>query len=1146
MDKQISLLPLLIVSILLSSQQILASHGVGVNISYCNVGNNQWKITVREFASCTGGNSHQNITIHSRCSQTTTTQTHIINKKPFVATPGLRPGFNGGEDVSEVCDSYTTCLLHMQTFEGIITLPPCNSYEVWYDWTWCCNGSTYTNTTSNQSRYYCRFNSQDFPSNCAPQFADEKKVLIGHNCTGISGHHFVGASDGDGDSLRYELTPVIKNNGTLATYNAGYSYGNPMQIFSMNPITGAITSRSSVQGTFLIAYEVKEFERCGPRKGQLKGLTYRESVIGVSNCSGLTNRKPEDISGISNLYGPVSLVSSAAYTLEACNNEIIGWDDTLHDPDGDTIHFTTNAHQILPGITVQHISISKSTTVVRYRWKTDINIGEFASFHLDFRDNQCNTTASNRLVYHIRIKPSAYAGPDITVCRGDTASLSASGGTSFVWRSISGDPLIVGVNLFHSTSGYVGQNIRFKPTQTTTLEVMSNLTSPCSGILGANCSSTDTIVITPADSFSLNIVPDMQVCTPASGQLDVFPSQSSLAYTYDWSPSTNLSQPKIKNPSFTNLDTSRIYTIRVSSQQGCVREKSIRIDAVAKFPDSLKLATPYTQICLQDTVSMYLEASINRQLYNFSWIAAGNNSGLMGATNMDTAHAIISGQTDSIYKLIVSNKQYGFCRDTLLVNFSIHLKYNVTPNTPSAGCIDRGFIQLTAPTAYNITKPGGRWSGVGIVDDALGIWNPLVSGVGSFVVKYRITGNSCANEDSTILQISSYPDASVLGPEKICGYSREIITAKTSGGKFSGTGIDSSMIGGTMHYYLDGPSFARARTLPDTAVIRHIVHNGCTTDTLIKIQVVAPKDSSYLGIKWAGRNEHILEFCDGGPGDTLVSAGHSSVWSSPSHPGIITSDGYFSPSVSSVQTPSGHIEYITIRTEDTTFCGTTNTFQVQVLEPPYFEILQKSICIRPGGCDNLSLSEQFDTLKLRYPVFGNFTAFDTMTHISPTNAPKWNISPLSGVTFWAGTPALPTSSSALFRLRWCNLQAGQYPVYYQVGTEINHPIGVCVRRDTMIVQVSNPCYLSDSPDPKLAQINVYPNPFKNHIEILGLKAMRNVALSLHDIHGRELMHHTIPTGTDTYTLHIDNLASGMYLLKATSNGQVRVFRVVRE
>ena len=128
---------------------------------------------------------------------------------------------------------------------------------------------------------------------------------------------------------------------------------------------------------------------------------------------------------------------------------------------------------------------------------------------------------------------SINAGNDVTICAGETAALSASGGTTYSWSPTIG---LTNPNVANPTAF---------PTSTTTYTV----TATTNG-----CSSTDQITVTVATP-TISAGQDVSICDGQSIQLGVNGGSN-----YTWSPSTGLDNPNISNPT-ASPNTTTSYTV---------------------------------------------------------------------------------------------------------------------------------------------------------------------------------------------------------------------------------------------------------------------------------------------------------------------------------------------------------------------------------------------------------------------------------------------------------------------------------------------------------------------------------------------------------------------------------------------------------
>ena len=117
------------------------------------------------------------------------------------------------------------------------------------------------------------------------------------------------------------------------------------------------------------------------------------------------------------------------------------------------------------------------------------------------------------------------------------------------------------------------------------------------------------------------------------------------------------------------------------------------------------------------------------------------------------------------------------------------------PQTPTAIteieaiCIDNGTVQLEADV------PGGTWSGDGVIDPVMGIFDPVAAGQGSFTVNYTFS-NPCILSDNTTIAVEVQPSLVLNLPENVCEDETPFsLVTSPSDGVFSGTGITDPLLG---------------------------------------------------------------------------------------------------------------------------------------------------------------------------------------------------------------------------------------------------------------------------------------------------------------------------------------------------------------
>jgi len=437
---------------------------------------------------------------------------------------------------------------------------------------------------------------------------------------------------------------------------------------------------------------------------------------------------------------------------------------------------------------------------------------------------------------------------------------------------------------------------------------------------------------------------------------------------------------------------------------------------------------------------------INKSNFNFSWSSLPNSapSGIISAFNKDSLRVAANLTTARQYLLTVSDTA-GICNAILTKNISVVSKYNTKPDSLPLQCVKGGIIALTAPTPHTISNPGGKWTGAGIINDSLGYWNPALSGAGSFLVTYGVTGDACASSGSTVINIADLPDPSILGPMKACvlfgNNSNHELIPKVPGGYFSGIGVDS-VIGSPTKYYIDGTKFNPTSLVSDTAFVHYKVFKGCWNDTIVKISVEAPWDSTFTGVLTNGTPIYTKEFCATASPDTLGVAGLNPIWKisgSPQNQAAITDSvlGIFDPRLIN----NGAGGQVNILVENKDFCGTKGVYRINVNKPPEVKILAENFCfIVPGDCidSKIPAADRKKLIKVRVAKFPSRVIDDSdpTTYADVITADKaqtgWpNLIESDKITKWDGRPWMIFPYKCEYP--FCQLPIGRYPIHYQLA-----------------------------------------------------------------------------------------------------------------
>lgn len=162
--------------------------------------------------------------------------------------------------------------------------------------------------------------------------------------------------------------------------------------------------------------------------------------------------------------------------------------------------------------------------------------------------NGCTGTAT--VTVTVNPPPNANAGPGQTICSPNTATLNASGGTSYSWIPATG---------LNNTSV---ANPTASPTTTTTYTVV---------VTDANgCTATDTVTVTVVQPPVATASGNQTICLGQTA-----PLSAGGGGTYSWSPASGLSSTNSAN-TIASPNTTTTYTVTVSNG-GCTDTATVTV-----------------------------------------------------------------------------------------------------------------------------------------------------------------------------------------------------------------------------------------------------------------------------------------------------------------------------------------------------------------------------------------------------------------------------------------------------------------------------------------------------------------------------------------------------------------------------------------
>ncbi|MEA3495659.1 MAG: T9SS type A sorting domain-containing protein [Bacteroidota bacterium] len=333
---------------------------------------------------------------------------------------------------------------------------------------------------------------------------------------------------------------------------------------------------------------------------------------------------------------------------------------------------------------------------------------------------------SDTITITVNPLPIANAGINDTICNGSTATLTASGGNSFIWSTM-------------QTSA----SINVSPNSTANYFVTVYNSHGCSDI--------DTVTIFVKASPVVNLGNDTAFCDGNSVTLDA--GQGS-GYSYDWKLSTS-SNTISTNQSLT-VTQQGTYLATVTNTNNCSTTDSIIITV---HPTPTANAGTDQDICLGDSATL---------------TASGGGEYLWNTTEK-SASIIVSPNSSRTYNVIVSNN-YG-CSDTAYVHVTVN-----NPPTAFAGndtilnCGDSGRIGTSATANYSY-----QWNPITDLSNP-NISNPYAKPGMTTIYNLLVTDNqtSCTANDDIKIFITGGPTANAGKDTSIC--KGESITLIATGG----------------------------------------------------------------------------------------------------------------------------------------------------------------------------------------------------------------------------------------------------------------------------------------------------------------------------------------------------------------------------
>jgi len=321
------------------------------------------------------------------------------------------------------------------------------------------------------------------------------------------------------------------------------------------------------------------------------------------------------------------------------------------------------------------------------------------TYTLTTTSNTCN--GSDNIIVIINALPVVSAGADVSICIGNSSTLTGSGASSYLWNT-----------------GSTATSIVVSPSVNSSYTVTGTDASGCSNIDSA------AVFVNALPVVSAGA--DVSICIGNSSTLT-----GSGASSYLWNTGSTATSIVV-SPSVNSS-----YTVTGTDAIGCSN-----VDTVQVFILALPVITTSvdTAICIGDTVPLFATGGVS---YNWSPANTLNNPFISNPVAIPTSN--------TTYSVVVTNSDGCTNTDTIRVNV------NPLP------IIDAGVNTIVCPgSAITLNATGGlsySWSPAAGLNNTT-ISNPSASP--SVITTYTVVGtdvNGCSNSDFVTVSLGTLPTA---------------------------------------------------------------------------------------------------------------------------------------------------------------------------------------------------------------------------------------------------------------------------------------------------------------------------------------------------------------------------------------------------
>ena len=296
-------------------------------------------------------------------------------------------------------------------------------------------------------------------------------------------------------------------------------------------------------------------------------------------------------------------------------------------------------------------------------------------------------TSSDDVAITVKSGVTANAGNDVTICKGDSASLTATGGTTYSWSPALG-----------LDNPNIATPVATPIATTTYIVTVSN---------AVGCSATDNVTVFVNPAATADAGSNVSICAGSSTTLSV-----KGAGTYQWSsPPGGSTQSIIVAPLVMTT-----YTVTVTTALGCSATDEVTVN-VNPLPNAD--AGSFTTICKHDTITLIATGGITYHWNN----GVNNDTNIVHPNSMTTYTVTVTDNnscsaTDTVsvsvkpfeYPVITANGPVNFCNSPVAVTLNANSGFtsylwNNSSTTQSISVTNAGDYYVTGSVLNGCSGP---------------------------------------------------------------------------------------------------------------------------------------------------------------------------------------------------------------------------------------------------------------------------------------------------------------------------------------------------------------------------------------------------------------------------------------------------------